>query len=187
MFPQSHEKILQIVLCTKVFETSIDLQRPNAQRSRFFPPGLIKTSVEITWKHQEALLFVVKRKKGTWKQNLPCAAGWGLPVWSSRSAELGTSDWVENKESGPATDTEYQPDVKFCPNIDIPRISNFSGITLWRKRSCMKITAWFDFFRNSKQISSNFSKIQQKLKSDYGKNCDFFPKKQKFRNVLQKQ
>ena len=36
--------------------------------------------------------------------------------------------WVENKESSPNTNTGYQPNIRSCPNIDIPRISNLSGI-----------------------------------------------------------
>ena len=35
--------------------------------------------------------------------------------------------WVENKESSPNTNTGYQSNIKSCPNIDIPRISNLSG------------------------------------------------------------
>ena len=35
---------------------------------------------------------------------------------------------VENKESGPNTNTGYQPNIKSYPNIDILRISNLSGI-----------------------------------------------------------
>ena len=36
--------------------------------------------------------------------------------------------WVEKKESSPNTDTGNQPNIKSCPNIDSPRISNLSGI-----------------------------------------------------------
>ena len=34
--------------------------------------------------------------------------------------------WGDNKESSPNTNTGYQPNIKSCPNIDIPRISNLS-------------------------------------------------------------
>ena len=36
--------------------------------------------------------------------------------------------WVENEGSDPNTNTGSQPNIKSYPNIDIPRISNLSGI-----------------------------------------------------------
>ena len=35
---------------------------------------------------------------------------------------VGALRWVENKESSPNTNTVYQPNIKYCPNIDIQRI-----------------------------------------------------------------
>ena len=48
----------------------------------------------------------------------------GLRLHAAELLDLG----VENKESNPNTSTGYQPNIKSCPNIDIPWISNLSGI-----------------------------------------------------------
>ena len=39
---------------------------------------------------------------------------------------FGGRAWVLNEEPGPDTAIGYQPDIKYCPDIDIPRISIFS-------------------------------------------------------------
>ena len=67
--------------------------------------------------------------------------------------------WVENEESSPNTNTGYQPNLKSCPNIDIPRISNHINLSgIWRKLSRNYGLIW-----NFSKVREILSKFHQNL------------------------
>ena len=94
-------------------------------------PAILQESVDLTHRNSSNVAELLPSSQRTRRWACPrggprrrCRRRRGArPRRSARRV------WVENKDSSPNTNTGYQPNIKSCPNIDIPWIiSNLSGI-----------------------------------------------------------